>query len=212
MKLPALFAWLGLTLTSVPALAQSPPASFGVEGAGGYAGVADDAIIGHSLVGGAARWRVAPRVWIGPEITYMKGEGEHSDLMLTGNVTLDLLERRAGRQAIPYLLVGGGLFQSRDTFGSDTFTSSEGAFTAGGGVRVLLTDALYVAPEFRGGWEPHFRLSVSVGYSRGWGLGLGHSAVGVGHLSIYPSLVRLSGRTRRFTCDISSTAWRRWSF
>jgi hypothetical protein len=166
MKVPTLIAWLGLTLTSMPALAQSPPASFGVEAAGGYVGFADDGVVGHSLVGGAARWLVAPRIWIGPEIAYMRGEGEHSDLMLTGNVTVDLLERRPGRQAIPYLLVGGGLFQTRDTFGSETFTSCEGAFTAGGGVRVFLTDSLYVAPEFRGGWEPHVRVSVSVGYSR----------------------------------------------
>ena len=93
----------------------------------------------------------------------MKGEGEHSDLMLTGNVTVDLLERRSGPQAIPYLLAGGGLFQTRDTFGSETFASSEGAFTAGGGVRVFLTDSFYVAPEFRGDWEPHFRLSITVG-------------------------------------------------
>jgi hypothetical protein len=167
MKLPTLFAWLGLTLTSVPALAQSRPASFGVEAAVGYAGFADDGIVGHSLVGGAARWRLAPRIWIGPEIVYMKGEGEHSDLMLTGNVTVDLLERRTGRQAIPYLLVGGGLFQTRDTFGSETFTSSEGAFTAGGGVRIFLTDSFYIAPEFRGGWEPHVRVSVSAGVQLG---------------------------------------------
>jgi hypothetical protein len=65
---------------------------------------------------------------------------------------------------VPYLVVGGGLFQTRDKFVGETFTSSEGAFTAGGGVRVFLTDRLYVAPEFRGGWEPHFRLSVSIGY------------------------------------------------
>jgi hypothetical protein len=166
MKLLLLFLAAALTLPPASAFAQSPSSSLGVEAAGGYAGFADDAIIGHSLVGGAARWQVAPRVWIGPEIIYMKGEGEHSDLMLTGNVTVDLLERRAGPQAIPYLLVGGGLFQTRDTFGSETFTSSEGAFTAGGGVRIFLTDSLYVAPEFRGGWEPHFRLSISVGYAR----------------------------------------------
>ncbi|MGH9311701.1 MAG: outer membrane beta-barrel protein [Vicinamibacterales bacterium] len=151
-----------LSLSALEAAAQGR--AFAVEGAGGYAGFADDAIVGHSLVGAAARWYVLPRISIGPEITFMAGEGDHSDLMLTGNITVDLLERRPGRPAIPYLLVGGGLFQTRDTFNGNTFTSSEGGFTAGGGVRVFLGDNFYVAPEFRGGWEPHFRISVSVGY------------------------------------------------
>jgi Outer membrane protein beta-barrel domain len=152
-----------LTLFPVDAMAQANAGTFAVEGAAGYAGFADEGVVGHSLVGGAARWYLSPRLAIGPEIAYMEGEGDHSDLMLTGNVTLDLAERR-GRGAVPYLVVGGGLFQTRDKFVGETFTSSEGAFTAGGGVRVFLTDRLYVAPEFRGGWEPHFRLSVSIGY------------------------------------------------
>lgn len=42
--------------------------------------------------------------------------------------------------------------------------SSSAPGAAGGGVRVFLGDNFYVAPEFRGGWEPHFRISVSVGY------------------------------------------------
>jgi hypothetical protein len=138
--------------------------TFAIEGTGGYVGFADDGIVGHSLIGAAARWYVLPRISIGPEIQFMAGEGDHSDLMVTGNVTVDPIERRAGHPAIPYLVVGGGLFQTRDTFRGDTFTSSEGGFTAGGGVRVFLGDSFYVAPEFRGGWEPHFRLSVSVGY------------------------------------------------
>jgi hypothetical protein len=167
MKLPLLLVSAALALSPIASFAQSSSGAIGVEAAGGYAGFADDAIAVHSLVGGAARWRVAPRIWIGPEITYMKGEGEHSDLMLTGNVTVDLLERRPGRQALPYLLVGGGLFQTRDRFGTETFTSSDGAFTAGAGVRVFLTDSFYVAPEFRGGWEPHFRISVSAGVQFG---------------------------------------------
>jgi hypothetical protein len=138
--------------------------TFAIEGTGGYVGFADDGIVGHSLIGAAARWYVLPRISIGPETQFMAGKGDHSDLMVTGNVTVDLIERRAGHRAIPYLVVGGGLFQTRNTFRGDTFTSSEGGFTAGGGVRVFAGDTFYVAPEFRYGWEPHFRLSVSVGY------------------------------------------------
>jgi hypothetical protein len=158
-----------LVLTMLPAAqasAQNPPVSFAVEGAGGYAGFLDDAIVGHTVLAASARVYVLPRVSIGPEIAWMKGERYHSDLMLTGNVTVDLLEARPGRRTIPYLLAGGGLFQTRDRFNNDTFTSSEGGFTGGVGVRILITDRAYIAPEFRGGWEPHFRISVSLGFLR----------------------------------------------
>jgi hypothetical protein len=138
--------------------------TFAIEGTGGYVGFAEDGgIAGHSLIGAAARWYALPRISIGPEIQFMAWEGDHRDLMVTGNVTVDLIERHAGHRAIPYLVVGGGLFQTRNTFRDDTVTSSEGGFTAGGGVRVF-AGSFYVAPEFRYGWEPHFRLSVSVGY------------------------------------------------
>jgi hypothetical protein len=158
-------AWyLTIALAAVPNLAVAQGRAFAVEAGGGYAGFADDAIVGHSLVAAAARVYVLPRVSIGPEIQYMAGEGDHSDLMLTGNVTLDLIERGPGRPAVPYLLVGGGLFQTRDTLNGETFTSGEGGFTAGGGVRIFVGDTFYIAPEFRGGWEPHFRISVTVGY------------------------------------------------
>jgi hypothetical protein len=88
--------------------------TFAIEGTGGYVGFADDGIVGHSLIGAAARWYVLPRISIGPEIQFMAGRGDHSDLMVTGNVTVDLIERRAGHRAIPFQVVGGGLFQTRN--------------------------------------------------------------------------------------------------
>ena len=49
--------------------------TFAIEGTGGYVGFADDGIVGHSLIGAAARWYVLPRISIGPEIQFMAGEG-----------------------------------------------------------------------------------------------------------------------------------------
>jgi hypothetical protein len=155
---------LAVALCVVPNLAFAQAPGFAIEGGGGYTGFADDGVVGHSLVALAGRIYVLPRVSIGPEFQYMAGERDHRDMMLTGNVYVDLSERAQGRPVVPYLVVGGGLFQTRDEFVNETFTSSEGGFTAGGGVRIFLGRNFYVAPEFRGGWEPHFRVSLNVGY------------------------------------------------
>lgn len=155
---------VAMALMAVPSVVSAQGPAFAVEGGGGYVGFADEGIVGHSLVAVAGRVYVLPRVSIGPEFQYMAGEGDHRDLMLTGNVYVDLIERASGRPVVPYLVVGGGLFQTRDEFRGETFTSSEGGFTAGGGVRIFLNRNFYVAPEFRGGWEPHFRVSVNIGY------------------------------------------------
>src|SRR6185295_8559739 len=106
---------------------------------------ADDGIASESLVGGAARWHRLPRISVGPEVVYIHGDN-HSHLMVTGNVTWDLLAPTNGRppSITPFFVVGGGVFQTRETFFSGTFTSTEGAFTAGGGVRALVGDRVTV--------------------------------------------------------------------
>lgn len=136
-----------------------------IEFLAGYAGFADDAIIDHAMIGTAARVYLTPRVAIGPEFVYMRGPNSDRDLMLTGNLTFDLLRPRAGRPApvSPFLVVGGGLFQHSDRFGPFDFTSHEGAFTAGGGVRAWLTDRVSAFADVRVGWELHFRVNGGVG-------------------------------------------------
>ncbi|MCA1559723.1 MAG: hypothetical protein LC804_05445 [Acidobacteria bacterium] len=111
----------------------------------------------EGLVGGAARFYILPRVSLGPEIAYIRGDN-HSHLMLTGNVTFHLVGPVNGepRKITPFVVVGGGLFQTREPFpGNDVFTSREGAFTAGGGVRALVGKYVIVGAEARIGWELH---------------------------------------------------------
>ena len=55
--------------------------------AAGALSFADDSIVTEGLVGAAARFYILPRVSLGPEIAYIRGEN-HSHLMLTGNVTM----------------------------------------------------------------------------------------------------------------------------
>ena len=147
------------------ALAQSAGAQDrhkgSVEAVGGWTGFVDDAMINHGIVGGAARWNVSPRVSIGPEIVYMIGPGDDRDLFLTGNVTFDVF---SNRRVTPFFVAGGGLFRHSDRVGFGSFSSTEGAFTGGGGVRFLIGERFYLAPEARLGWELHTRLSMSAGW------------------------------------------------
>lgn len=166
MRLPA-FVAAALLLTAGEALAQStenrpPPA---VEFLAGYAGFVDDATIDHAIVGAAGRVYLTPRVAVGPEFVYMRGPNEDRDLFLTGNLTFDILPPFEGlpRRVTPFLVAGGGFFQHSDRFGPSTFTSYEGAFTAGGGVRGWISDRVYLLADVRFGWELHARVNAGVG-------------------------------------------------
>jgi len=61
---------------------------------------------------------------------------------------------------------GGRLPETRQE-ANGTFTSSEGAFTVGGGVRVLVGDRVTVGLETRLGWETHIRINGLVGLNLG---------------------------------------------
>ena len=159
-------ALLALPMTNVAA-AQDRPGSV-AEFAGGWVGFADDGIASESLVGGAARWYLLPRISVGPEVLYIHGDN-HSHLVVTGNLTFDVLGpiNRRPRPVTPFLVAGGGVFQTRESLFTGTFTSSEGAFTAGGGVRVLAADRVTVGIDARVGWELHLRLNGFIGLRLG---------------------------------------------
>lgn len=161
---PRLIAAIGMVIgLAAPAAAQNasidrpaPAAEF----TAGYAGFVDEGTVGHGVLGGALRFPLAPRLSVGPEIVYMNGPGDHSDLLITGNVTFDLVHpRRWAASVTPFLVGGFGAFGYR----SDRFSSWEGGFTGGGGVRVWMTSRVYATGEFRIGWEPHYRVTGTIG-------------------------------------------------
>jgi hypothetical protein len=150
------------------ASAQERPSTV-AEAAAGALLFADDGVVTERFFGGTARFYITPRVSIGPELVGVWGES-HSHLMLTGNLTYDLLRTVSGdpRQVTPFLVAGGGLFQTRESFpNAETFTSTEGAFTAGGGVRARVGEHAFVGAEARVGWELHVRLNALVGFRFG---------------------------------------------
>lgn len=154
---------------SASASAQERPRP-AVELTGGWVGFVDDATVHERLAGGGVRWYVSPRVSLGPEISYMVGPRTLRDLLVTGNVVFDFVTPRTGapaRPITPYLVAGAGIFNHSQKFAGQTFRSNEGGFTGGGGARIRVIDRVYVAPEFRIGWELHARAAVTVGVRLG---------------------------------------------
>ena len=149
------------------ATAQERPAPI-AELALGWVGFPDEGIVSETLVGGAGRWYVSPRIGIGPEVIYLHGDN-HSHFVLTGNLTWDLVNPSNGRarQVVPFLVLGGGLFQTRETFFNGPFTSNEGAFTAGGGIRAAVGEAMTAGVDVRVGWETHIRVNGFIGFRLG---------------------------------------------
>ena len=158
-----LFIAIALAAMPAPSEAQERPAP-AVEFAAGALLFADDGVVTEGFFGGAARVYVLPRISVGPEIASIHGEN-HSHQMFTGNVTFDLLRPMNGepRALTPFAVVGGGLFRTRERFPNEVFTSNDGAFTAGGGVRALVGKYLIVGAEARIGWELHVRLNGIIG-------------------------------------------------
>lgn len=153
--------WLVLLPDAARAQDRPGPAA---EFTAGWVGFADDGIVSEGMVGGTVRWYLLPRISVGPEVVFIQGSN-HSHFVLTGNVTFDLLSPVNGRPrpVTPFLVAGGGLFQTRETFRNGPFTSTEGAFTAGGGVRARAGDHITFGVDTRLGWELHVRVNGFVG-------------------------------------------------
>ena len=128
------------------------------EVSGGWAGLVDDATKNYLLVGGTVRRHVSPRVSVGPEFVIMSNSDLVGDrnVMLTGNVVLDA----APDARVSAFAIGGvGMFWGREQLRDGPYWSSDPAFTAGGGLRVHVTESVTLGGEYRIGWELHQRVS-----------------------------------------------------
>ena len=153
-----------LLLSALPAAAQDRPSPT-LDLAAGWVGFADDGIVSEFPVGGGFRWYLSPRISIGPEVTFIAGES-HSHQVVTGNLTFDFLAPRNGAPRVtPFVVVGGGMFRTSEDFANGPYSSTEGAFTVGGGIRAPFGERVAAGIDARLGWEPHLRLTgfISVG-------------------------------------------------
>jgi len=149
-------------LGAAEARAQDRP-PVAIEGTVGWAGFVDDATKEHTVFGGALRVPLTPRTSIGPEFMYMVGPDTDRDTFVIGSIWFDVLSPRPGTYVTPYFVGGAGFMRHSDEFRGQTFSSGEGAFSAGGGVRAYLGDRLYAGADLRIGWELHLRAAVHVG-------------------------------------------------
>lgn len=162
---------LALALAPGAAAAQSPasPAAQrpapAADLALGWAGFADERVVHHTLAGAALRVYVSPRVSLGPEVQFMAGPGADRDLLVTGNVTVDLLAPAGGRprRLTPFLVAGAGLFRNSNDTGARSYSSTEGGVTMGLGVRGRVSDRVTVGADARLGWEMHVRVAGVIG-------------------------------------------------
>ncbi|HEY3026284.1 MAG TPA: hypothetical protein VGJ55_09070 [Pyrinomonadaceae bacterium] len=127
----------------------------------------------HTVVAGSVRIYLYRRLSIEPEVMYMQRGDFDRDWVFTPHVAVDLLDSRG--RIVPYAIAGVGVEHHRDQFTFDDFFNGNALVTrkvsvnvisanAGVGVKLFLTDRLFVAPDIRVGHEPSFRATVSVGY------------------------------------------------
>jgi hypothetical protein len=160
-------------LTSVLASgveAQQIPRSWEVKAVVGVAGYLDEDTDYAFVIGGAVRTYVSPRVAIEPEFLYVRQTARLEDFIFRANVVRDFAGNDKAR---PYLISGIGLRHRRSKHpGARRPRSTHNGFTGGGGVgvRLQLSDRLFMSPEFRIGWQPLFRATVALG-------GTGHKGV-----------------------------------
>ena len=91
-----MFAIASMLSLAQTASAQSRP-SPAVEFAAGAFLFPDDGLVTEKFFGGSGRIYLSPRISIGPEVAFVDGTN-HRHLMLTGNITFDLLAPYRGRR------------------------------------------------------------------------------------------------------------------
>ena len=126
----------------------------------------------HKVVGGAVRIYLTERLSIEPEYLYMRHSDIDQDHVVQPNIAIDITDPR--KRFVAYAIAGAGLIHHRGRFfGRDFETGAPRVFdvsinswtaSAGGGVKIFVTDRFFVSPEVRVGREPTFRATVNVGY------------------------------------------------
>ena len=126
----------------------------------------------HSAYGLSARFYVTRRLSVEPEFLYMRNSDTDQDYLFQPNVAFDLVDP-TGR-LVPYVIGGAGVLHHKARFSGFDFTTGapvtfNNSFTTwsasgGAGLKVFITDRLFVAPEARLGREPTLRATISIGY------------------------------------------------
>ena len=128
----------------------------------GASGFGDELDTPHVVAGGSVRFYLTRRFSVEPELLYMRGSANDQDYVFTPGVAYDLTDPRG--KVVPYIAGGVGAFHHRGRFTSSTTWTA----TGGGGVKIFLTDRVFIAPDARlgvvGRSEMTARGTISLGY------------------------------------------------
>ena len=126
----------------------------------------------HKVVGAAVRVYVTERLSIEPEYLYLRHSDNDQDQLIQPNIAYDFTDPT--KRFVAYGIVGVGVLHHKGRFfGNDFDTGAPRVFdntfttwtaSAGVGVKIFLTDRLFVSPELRLGRQPTVRGTINVGY------------------------------------------------
>ena len=129
-------------------------------------------VLEHTLVGGSVRAYVTKRLSLEPEYLYLRRSEDDQDHLVQMNVAYDFTDPT--KRFVPYVIGGAGVLHNRGRISGNDFVTGapfvrDISFTtwtasAGGGVKIYLTNRLFLSPELRLGREPTFRATINVGY------------------------------------------------
>ena len=123
----------------------------------------EDIPFDHFVIGASYGIELTEKLRIEPQFLAMIGPGNDRDYVITGNIAYDLLEK--GNFEL-YAVAGAGLLHHRNQFGpGPAFSANDAIFNGGIGVKIHLPKRIFIAPEFRIGFEPLYLATVSFGYS-----------------------------------------------
>jgi hypothetical protein len=130
----------------------------------GYSTFIDESPQNHVVAGGSARFYLTRRFSVGPEVLYMYHNEFDEDVSATANFAWDF---KGGPRVQPYVAGGVGVLRNYGGAPGVRFAVDSWSYGAGLGVKIALTERLFLVPDFRIGLEPIFRATIGVSYAFG---------------------------------------------
>ena len=116
----------------------------------GVTSYADEGAINEPAVGGGVRFYFSRRWSVEPEFIHTRSKNgltNSRNYNLWGSVSFDF--RDPERSIVPYWHGGPGLIRHTNRFAQFSSSTTEAGFGTGAGVRFLLSDRVFVAPQLR---------------------------------------------------------------
>ena len=120
----------------------------------------------HTVLGGGVRIPITSRLALGGEVLRLRGQVADRDWVFAGKLTFDLIQDTPGipQPAVPYIVGTGGFLKHSDERNEVPIAVNTGIGEGGIGVRIAVGRVLYLAPEFRFGFETHWNIGLVIGF------------------------------------------------